>query len=182
MQTIYWSGLATWFGAALFIAIAAPVIFRVTREHDPTLPTVLSVNLDAQHATLLASTIVARVMQATTRASLICAAAIFVGLAAQAFILRPAWGSPSLVWLVIRAALFFGAVAMLIYDWRVVSPRLFHFRQEYIEHADEPDVANAAKDQFDRLSRESVNVLFIQTLLLLGMILASANVSYTFFG
>lgn len=182
MQTIYWSGLATWFGAALFIAVAAPVVFRVVREHDPTLPAVLSVNLDAQHSTLLASTIVARIMQAMTRASLTCAAMVFVGLVAQVAILRPPLGSPSLVWFVIRATFFLAAVGMLIYDWRGVSPRLFHYRQEYIEHADNPDVANAAKDHFDRLSRESVNVLFIQTLLLLGLILASANISFQPFG
>lgn len=178
MQTVYWTGLATWFGATLFIAIAAPVIFRVVREHDPTLPTVLSVNLDAQHSTLLASTIVARIMEATSRVSVGCAIAVAAGLIAQGLILPIGSGRPALVWLVIRSALFLGAAAMLVYDWRVVAPRLFHYRAEYIEHADEPDVANPARDEFDRLQRESVNVLFFQTLLLLGLILASANISF----
>ena len=45
MQILYWLALATWFGGLLFIAVAAPVIFRTIHESDPILPTVLSVNL-----------------------------------------------------------------------------------------------------------------------------------------
>jgi hypothetical protein len=65
-----------------------------------------------------------------------------------------------------------------VYDWRIVSPRLFAFRQTYIDQADNPEIANHAKDQFDRLARENVNMLFLQTLLLLGLILFSANIVY----
>ena len=164
----------------MFLAIAAPVIFRVIRESDPTLPTVLSVNLDHQHSTLLGSTIVGRLMQAVTRVGLGCAVIVFLGLVAQGFILKPPAGSPSLVQLIIRVSLFFLATSLLIYDWRVISPRLFHLRQEYIDHADNPDVANAAKDAFDRVSRESLNVLFLEILLLLGLILFSSNVVFIF--
>lgn len=176
LQTIFWVGLSTWFGTALFIALAAPIIFRVTREHDPTLPTVLSVNLDAQHSTLLASTIVAKLMQSMMRVALICAVVIFVGLAGQWIIMKPAGNL--LLQMGIRSALFLLATTVLLYDWRIVAPRLFYYREHYIDQADNPDIANAAKDQFDRLSRESVNLLFLQTLLLLGLILFSANVAF----
>ena len=175
VQTVYWVGLASWFGGAVFIAIAAPLIFRTIREHDPTLPEVLSVNLDAQHSTLLSSTIMGRLMQALNRAALAFAIAVIIGLIGQAYILRPL--GPSLVQLVIRVSLFAFAAAALFYDWRWLSPRLFFQRQQYIEHADNPELANAAREQFERLSRESVNVLFLQTLLLLGLILFSANVA-----
>ena len=168
------SGLASWFGGAVFIAIAAPLIFRTIREHDPTLPEVLSVNLDAQHSTLLASTIVGKLMQALNRAAFAFAIAVGIGLIGQAIILKPV--GPSLVQIVIRASLFAFAAVALVYDWRTLSPRLFAKRAEYIEHADNPDRANAAREQFERLSREAVNVLFLQTLLLLGLILFSANV------
>ena len=175
VQTIYWVGLASWFGGAVFIAIAAPLIFRIIREHDPTLPEVLSVNLDAQHSQLLSSTIVGQLMQALNRAAIAFAIAVGIGLVGQAILLKP-FGA-TLVQLVVRASLFAFAAAALFYDWRWVSPRLFAERQRYIEHADNPDVANAARENFERLSRESVNVLFLQTLLLLGLILFSANVA-----
>ncbi len=177
LQTVFWVGLSTWFGMGLFIAIAAPIIFRVTREHDPTLPLVLSVNLDQQHSTLLASSIVARLMQSMTRVALVCVIAVFVGLLGHWLIVRPSGNS--LLQAGIRTALFLLATIVLIYDWRIVSPKLFAFRATYIEQADNPEIANHAKDQFDRLGRENVNMLFLQTLLLLGLILFSANVSFT---
>lgn len=177
LQTIFWVGLSTWFGIGLFIAVAAPIIFRVTREHDPTLPLVLSVNLDQQHSTLLASSIVARVMQATTRLALVCVVAVLIGLLGHWLIVRPSGNN--LLQAGIRSALFVLATIVLIYDWRVVSPRLFASRQLYIDQADNPEIANTAREQFERLSRENVNMLFLQTLLLLGLILFSANVSFT---
>lgn len=176
LQTVYWVGLSTWFGTGLFIAVAAPIIFRVTREHDPTLPMVLSVNLEQQHSTLLASSIVAKIMQTTTRLALVCAIAILVGLLGQWFIARPAGNN--LLQAALRTAMFILATIVLVYDWRIVSPRLFAFRQTYIDQADNPEIANHAKDQFDRLARENVNMLFLQTLLLLGLILFSANIVY----
>lgn len=180
LQTVYWVGLSTWFGTGLFIAVAAPIIFRITREHDPTLPMVLSVNLEHQHSTLLASSIVAKIMQTTTRVALICSIAILVGLLGQWFITRPSGNS--LLQAALRTALYILAVIVLVYDWRIVSPRLFAFRDTYIDQADNPEIANHAKEQFDRLSRENVNMLFLQTLLLLGLILFSANVSFTQIG
>lgn len=178
VQTLYWSGLATWFGLLIGVAIIAPVIFRVVREHDPTLPTVLSVNLDAQHSTLLSSTVVARILEHVSRVAVGCAGAVMVGLILQAIAIHPPAGTPSFFWLVLRIVLFVAATAVLVYDWRILGPRVLAARQEFIDHADEPDRANAAKDVFDRLSRDSVNVMFCQAVLLLGLILASANIFY----
>lgn len=180
LQTIFWVGLATWFGSGLFIAVAAPIIFRVTREHDPTLPFVLSVNLDQQHSTLLASSIVAKIMQMMTRVALVCVILVLVGLLGHWLIVRPSGNN--LMQAGIRSGLFLLACIVLIYDWRVVSPRLFAYRQTYIDQADNPEIANHARDQFERLSRENVNMLFLQTLLLLGLILFSANVSFAQIG
>jgi hypothetical protein len=58
VSILYWLSLSTWFGAAVFVAVAAPSIIRTVRENDPLLPTVLSVNLEGQHGTLLAGSIV----------------------------------------------------------------------------------------------------------------------------
>ena len=43
VMILWWMALSTWFGGVLFVAVAAPIIFRTVRDNDPLLPTVLSV-------------------------------------------------------------------------------------------------------------------------------------------
>jgi hypothetical protein len=173
IQTFYWLALATWFGGVLFVTMAAPVIFRTVGESDPILPTVLSVNLEGQHGTLLAGSIVANLLAATLRIQLACAAVLGLCFIAHWKIFYHL----QLGLLVVRTVLFVMAVALLIYDWRVVSPRIFENRQKYIDNADEPEIANAAKEQFDRYHHESVNVLMLGLGALLGLVLFSAGIS-----
>ena len=174
IQIIYWLALSTWFGGVLFIAIAAPLIFRAVREHNPVLTNVLSVNLEGQHATLLSGSIMGRIMAVVVKIELACAAALLVAMIGQWILLRP--HSANLVQPVVRASLYLAAVALLVYDWRIVWPRMWRAREEYIEHADEPDVANPALDRLDRLQAEHANILFGLVGLLVGMILFSANI------
>lgn len=173
VQILYWLGLSTWFGGVLFVAMAAPIIFRTIQESDPTLPTVLSVNLEGQHGTLLAGSIVANVLASLVRFELICAVLMGVAFIVQWVTLH----DTQLPQLVLRTALYVGAAIMLIYDWRSLSPRIYKYRQEYIDHADEPEIANPAREQFDRYHRESVTVLMIQLALLLGIVLFSAGIA-----
>jgi hypothetical protein len=175
VQIVYWLALSTWFGGVLFIALSAPTIFSTVLKHNPILPTVLSVNLEHQHATLLANSIVSGLMERLIRVELVCAAAIFVALIAQWIVLRD--GANQLVPLIVRSALYVAAVVLVIYNWRVLWPRVNKYRENYIAHADEPDVANAAKEDFDRYHRETVTVLTISLAVLLGMVLFSANIS-----
>src|SRR5262245_50156963 len=175
VQIAYWLALATWFGGLLFVAIAAPVVFRTVREADPTLPKVLSVNLDGQHATLLSGTIVGNILESLRRIQLICAAVLFLALLGQWFLIDHG-DNQQLVPAIVRSACYLGAVAMLLYDWRVLWPRIQQYRDQYIEHADEPDLANPAKESFDRYHQESVTIVGIVLLLLLGMILFSGNI------
>jgi hypothetical protein len=53
---------------------------------------------------------------------------------------------------------------------------MWQHRQEYLDHADEPEIANPALDRFDRA--QSTNWLILQMTLgaLLAMILFSANI------
>jgi hypothetical protein len=174
IQVAYWLALSTWFGGVLFVAIAAPIIFRTIRDADPTLPKVLSVNLESQHSSLLAGTIVANVLETLTRVHLVCAVVMLVAILGQwVFIDR---SGMNLLLPILRAAMFAAAMALLIYDWRVVWPRIKRYRQEYLDHADEPDIANPALDQFDRYHQESVTILRNMLFLLLGIILFSANI------
>lgn len=158
--TIYWLGLATWFGGALFIGLSAPVIFRTIREAKPLLPEVLSVNLENEHGSLLAGSIVGNLLRMLSTVQFICAAALLLTLVGQ-------WALMDLdnwmrIWpAVIRSSLFVVAVLLLAYDRWYVLPRAWLYRQEYIDNADQPELANPAKEFFDYYHRESVRVLFI---------------------
>ena len=175
VQVLYWLALATWFGGVLFIAVAAPVIFRTIHEADPTLPRVLSVNLDKQHSTLLAGSIVANLLSLLVRVQLICAAVVLITMIVQ-WVYLDYSNRTHLIMAILRGALFLCAVALALYDWLVVWPRVQRFRQEYIDHADEPEVANPAKDQFDRYHGESVRILSIRLAILLAIVLFSGNI------
>ena len=173
VQLFYWLSLATWFGGVVFIAISMPVISRTIRENDPTLPTVLSVNLDGEHSSLLAGTIVVNLLVMLTRFELALSGVIALALAGQWVMLHGLQLGMS----VLRTCLFVGAVALALYDWRIVTPRILKYRNEYIEHADEPELAEAAKSQFDHYFKEVVTVLLAETVLLSGMILFSSSIS-----
>jgi hypothetical protein len=175
IQLTYWIALATWFGGVLFIAIAAPIIFRTIKEHNPILPTVLSVNLEGQHGSLLAGTIVANLIAHLVQIELICAAALCVALVGQWFV-TDTRGDAFLLPL-LRSAMYVAAVGFTLYDWRVLWPKITLFRDQYLAHADEPDVANPANDEFNRYQHESELLLRIRLALLLALILFSANIT-----
>ena len=172
VHIFYWLSLAMWFGGSVFVAVAAPVIFRVVREGDPTLPTVLSVNLEGQHATLLAGSIVSDLLRALSRLALICAAVLAGTIILEWIIVILNRGD--LILPLIRTGLFVAAVGLVVYDARSLRPRVEASRREYIDNADDPDIANPAKDKFDHLHRESVTVLQYLIFLLLGLVLFSA--------
>ena len=171
---LYWLSLATWFGSAVFVAIAAPRIIRTVRESDPILPSVLSVNLEGQHGTLLAGGIVSNLLAALTRVAYLCAGGLLIALAVEwVLVARAAGGLDRLVLPLVRSALFVAAVALAVYDGRVVRPKVEEARRTYIDNADEPDVANPARERFEQFGRESVTVLQFQIFLLLGLVLFS---------
>lgn len=174
VQIAYWLALSTWFGGVLFVAVAAPVVFRIVRDADPTLPKVLSVNLDGQHAMLLAGSIIGEILATLTRVQLICAGVLAAALIGQWVLTLPT--GANLIAPLLRTLLFLAAAALLIYEWRFIWPRVVEHRQTYIDHADEPDIANPAKDQFDAAHQESVVVLRNMLFLLLGVILFSVDV------
>src|SRR4051795_1124621 len=90
VQIVFWIALSTWFGAVLFVVLAPPIILRTVREHNPLLPTVLSVNLEGQHGTVLASTIVGRLIRPVQWIELVCAGVILLASIGQWLILKPA--------------------------------------------------------------------------------------------
>jgi hypothetical protein len=172
IQIVYWLALSVWFGALFFVVVAAPIVFRTVRDADPTLPKVLSVNLEGQHSTLLAGTIMGDLLHVLVRVQLACAAALLLIIILQWFKTDIANVLPP----ILRSAAYVAAAALLIYYWRVVGPRALKYRQEYLDNADNPDVANPALDQFDHYTREGDTVLLILLALVLFMILFSADI------
>lgn len=182
VQIIYWIALSTWFGSVLFIALAAPIIFRTVEENKPILTNILSVNLEGQHGTLLAGTIVTNLIQRLLIVELICGSAMLLMLIIHPFVIdmssdihSPIANNAAAA--LFRSILFLAAAAIVIYDWQVIWPKITKHRNDYIEHADEPDIANPAKDHFDQEQRRSLTLLTALVAILLGIILFSSNIT-----
>lgn len=175
VQILFWMALSTWFGTALFLAVAPQIIQRTVRENNPILPTVLSVNLEGQHSTLLSGSIIASLMAPLQKLELVCSIALLVALVGQWIVLAPT--GEALVLPILRSAMYIAATVIFVYDWRMIWPKIWQYRKEYLDHVDEPEIANPALDQFDRHQSESMSMLQIILALLIAMILFSAGVT-----
>jgi hypothetical protein len=178
VQVVYWLALSAWFGGTLFIAIAAQVIFRSVKESNPVLPDVLAVNLEGQHSTLLAGTIVGNLLSAMAKVQLSCAAVLLLMMIAQ-WLLLDLHNSWNLTSAFVRSAMYIAATVLVMYDWRIVWPRVAKYRKEFIDNADEPEKANPALEKFDQYQRESMTILSILLFLLLGIVLFSGGMGFT---
>jgi hypothetical protein len=176
IQILYWLALSTWFGGVFFIILAARVIMRTVEEHKPILPHVLAVNLDGQHGTLLGGTIIGNVLNVFTRVELVCAGTLTLAIFAQWFMIDVR-NQAVLISAILRSALLVAASGAVAYDWWFLWPRIWKSRQTFLDHADEPETANPAKDEFDRYQRESVFLLEILIFLLLGIVLFSGAIA-----
>jgi hypothetical protein len=174
VQILYWLALSTWFGSVLFIAVAAPIIFRSVREMNPLLPNVLSVNLQGQHGELVAGTIVGHLLSRLALIEMACAGALLVVLIMHPFVIDTS--DANRIPAILRTLMFIAAAALVLIDRFVLWPKIWKARQEYLDHADEPEIANPAKDRFDEEQRRSVMLMQAVLFLLLGMILFSGNI------
>jgi hypothetical protein len=173
VQMVYWLLLSAWFGLVLFGAMAAPAIFKTVQDADPTLPTVLSVNLDGQHGALLAMTINAQILSRLLWLQLVCAGGLIVSIAIQWFI--GGTSEPAIFSNALRSGILLAAVGLLIYGWRSVWPRMAEQRKAYIDNADDPEVALPARDQLTKLYRESEVVQLALATVLSALILFSTS-------
>jgi hypothetical protein len=169
IDTISWAALSTWFGGALFLAVASGVIFRVHRDADPTLPRVLSVNIDGDHASLLSAEVVSGIDRLYTLIGLVCAAVIVVAIVVRS-VAQPDGSASSLV----QGLIVLLASIVTAYQGRSLRPRIERARLDYINHADDPEKCADARSRFNRFSREYLNVLMMLIALLLAAILFSA--------
>lgn len=175
IQSVYWLALATSFGSVLFAAMSAPVIFRTIRNADPIIPSVLSVNMEGQHGMLLAGSLMMQLLANLWRLLAVCGLVIVVCLATQFFMID--LRGVNFAALIIRCVLLLISAAVILYDWQVIWPKVLKYRQTYLDHADEPEIANPAKDEFDKAHHTSVSLLMILTGTLLGLVVFSSTIT-----
>lgn len=175
VQAGYWLALSVWFGSVVLVAVVAGVVLRVLKEERPVLPQVLAVNLEDQHAVLLGSGVMAAVLAAVGRVQVACAAAVVLGTGLHFAVANV--GGANLTAAVVRVVLAVLAAGVLGYDRFVVAPRLSKARRTYVENADEPDVANPAKEAFDRDQHLTLSLLMLAVCLLAGLVLFSAAIT-----
>jgi hypothetical protein len=149
------------------------VIIKTVKDADPLLPTVLSVNLEGQHGTLLAGGIIGDLITMLARVELMCAGVLLLCIGAQ-WLLEGASAT-----IAVRSALYAAATLMVLYDWRLLWPRIWKAREQFVEHADDPEIANPAREKFHRLERHRLTLLTLLTFLLLGLILFSTTIHQT---
>ena len=156
VQILFWLALSTWFGGVLFVAMASQVVFQTVRENDPILPTVLSVNLEGQHGTLLAGSIVADLLSMLVKVELACAGALLLALVAQWVLLDPQQN-----WLfhALRTALYLAGVAVVLYDWRVIGPRIRQSRRSTSTTPTTPMSPTRPRSGSTSYHKESVTLL-----------------------
>ena len=176
IQMVYWLLLAAWFGLVLFGAMATPIVFRTVQDADPTLPTILSVNLERQHAALLSITIGANLLTRLAWVQWVCAGGVLVGMIAQWF--RVYGVEQFVVLAALRSAMYVAACGLLFYSWAKLWPRIAAMRQEYVDNADDPELAQPVRDRLTRAQRESEIIQLVIATLLSALILFSAVGKY----
>jgi hypothetical protein len=174
VQTVYWLALATWFGGLMFTALVWPVILTTLKEEDPTLPRVLSVNVDHDHASLLAGTLIGAMLRHMAGVQIVCAGFVLVALIAQWLVISE--DSLSRLSALARCILFVAAAGMLVYDRRILWPKIWKAREQFLENADNPDAANPIRDRFNRQQQTSMLLMFLQLVLLSLMIIFSSGI------
>ena len=175
VQLVYWLALSTLFGSVLFVLLSAPIVFRTVRENNPILSHVLSVNMEGQHSTLLAGAVVTGLLQRLLRVEVVCGGLLLLAMVAQPFVIDLSSAGAGAAG--VRAGLYLAAAGVAFYDWQYVWPKVTASRAEYVDHADEPDVANPALDRFNAAQRLNLNLTAAVAALLLGMVLFSVTIN-----
>jgi hypothetical protein len=100
---------------------------------------------------------------------------VLVMLIVQPFIIDLSASNKGLA--IMRSVLFIAAAALVFFDWQFVWPKIQKYRSEYLDHADEPEIANPARDRFDQEQRKSLSLLGMVGAVLLGIILFSSSIT-----
>lgn len=145
------------------------------RDQDPTLPKVLSVNIDGDHGALLSIHLFTKLSRLMTALGIVCATMVAFGLAGQI-----AFGErvgPRFIEWIVRTGLFLASVGVVVYDRLAVTPKLSSAIASYIDQADDPEATRENREKVIRNYHEATAVLGALTCTLGGIILFSSNIA-----
>jgi len=175
VQIFYWLVLSVWLGGLVFLAIAAPVIFRTIRRLDVRSGRHSDPSLDEEHTSIVAGEIVGMLLARLAQMQAICAGLLLVLMIAQVLLIDLT--GPNLTAMMVRVAIWAALVAVLLYEWRIHYPRTWRLRERFLEETADPEAANAAREAFDREHRRSEQLFMLIIFLLIGMVMLSANIT-----
>ncbi len=175
VQIFYWLDLSIWLGSMVFLAVAAPVVFQVARRLEAKSERYSDPALADEQTTIVGGGIVGALLARLGQVQMICATALLPLMLLQ-FLMIDLAGT-NLAAAGVRFALWLVAVMVLLYEWRSHYPRTLALRQKYLENAGDPDVANPARDAFDREHRRSEQLFLVTVCVLIGLVMLSANIS-----
>ncbi len=169
---VYWLALAGWFGSVLFVVASAATVHRVVEEADPTLPTVLSVNLEGRHAALLGGRIVGDLLGKLWTIEVVAIVMLALATVGEWLLVLRDDGNTLLP--MVRALLLVVASAAAVYGNKVLRARAEKHRARYVEVADEPEAAEESAEQFNRDQAEASSMLLLELGALAGLVLFAA--------
>jgi len=172
LTIVYWLVLSIWVGSTIYVACAAPVVFRVMRRREVRLPDLQSNALREEHGTLLAGEVVGALLGRVGQVHVICMVAALPLLVLQCLYVR---GSGEWLSMCVKIALYATASFMILRDWRKRFPATLEARAAYIENADDPEKGEQAKANFDAAHRSAERAYQVLLFVLLGLLLVSAN-------
>ncbi len=172
MAILYWFALAAWFGATLFLVLAVPIIHAAVERADPTLPTVLSVNLDGRHSALLGGQIVDDLLKRLWPIELVAMVAMTFAQLGEWIVILNNGGDILLP--AVRTGLLVIAAVVAGYGSRVVRPRAAGHRERYVEVADDLEAAAEAAEAGNRDQGEIMSLLTMELFALAGLVLFAA--------
>lgn len=172
LTILYWLVLSIWVGSSVYVAYAAPVVFRVIRRRDIQLPDIQSSALRDDHGTLLAGEVVGALLGRVGQVHVICMVAMLPLLVLQCLYTS---GPGDWVSMGSKIALYATASFLILRDWRWRFPATLQARDAYIEQADDPETGAAAKAKFEAAHRAAERAYQVLLFVLLGLLLVSAN-------
>lgn len=175
VQILYWLVLSSWFGSLMFLALAAPIVFRTVRKLEVRSGLYTDPSLQDDQTSIVAGDIVGSILARLAQLQMMCAVALLPLMILQLLLINLA--GPNLIAALLRAVLWLILVVLLQYEWRSHYPRTWKLRQEFLNNADDPDVANPAREAFEREHRRSEQLFLVTICLLIGMVMLSANIT-----
>lgn len=175
VQILYWLVLSTWLGSMVFLALAAPVIFRVARRLDVKVPKYSDGALRDEQPTILAGEMVGAMLARLAQIQMLCASLMFPLLIGQLGLANIA--GTNLFAAIIRLSLWLSAVVILNIEWRWHYPKTWQLREAYLASSETPEAAATLRTRFEKEHHRSETFFQATVFLLIGMVMFSANVT-----